>query len=80
MVYLCFCHFPKVLVCYPGNFSEEKILIEQWRKEYNQVWPPAPEARMLITLTKGGILCGGKSLMAIEFYHCLDRKSRSIIR
>ena len=38
---------------------EAKILIEQWRKEYNQVrphsslscQPPAPEAKLSLTLT-----------------------------
>ncbi len=39
--------------------TEAKLLIEQWRREYNQVRPhsslgyrpPAPEARMPVTLT-----------------------------
>jgi len=38
---------------------EAKVLIADWRKEYNQFWPysllcykpPAPEAKMLVTLT-----------------------------
>ena len=29
---------------------EAKILIEQWRKEYNQLRPPAPEVRIPVTL------------------------------
>ena len=41
------------------TLTEAKVLIEQWRKEYNQVRPhsslgyrpPAPEARILVTLT-----------------------------
>jgi len=41
------------------NLVEAKALIEQWRKEYNQLRPhsslgyrpPAPESRMLVTLT-----------------------------
>ena len=41
------------------TLTEAKVLIEQWRREYNQVWPhnslgyrpPAPEARMPVTLT-----------------------------
>jgi transposase InsO family protein len=41
------------------TLTEAKALIEQWRKEYNQVRPhsslgyrpPAPEARIPVTLT-----------------------------
>jgi putative transposase len=41
------------------TLQEAKVLIEQWRKEYNQIRPhsalryrpPAPEARMAVTLT-----------------------------
>ena len=41
------------------TLTEAKVLIEQWRREYNEVrphsslgyQPPAPEARMLVTLT-----------------------------
>jgi len=41
------------------TLTEEKILIEQWRREYNQIRPhsslgyrpPAPEAIMPVTLT-----------------------------
>ena len=41
------------------TLTEAKVLIEQWRREYNQVRPhsslgyrpPAPEARILVTLT-----------------------------
>ena len=41
------------------TLTEAKVLIEQWRQEYNQVRPhsslsykpPAPEAKMLETLT-----------------------------
>ena len=41
------------------TLTEAKVLIEQWRREYNQVRPhsargykpPAPEAKMLVTLT-----------------------------
>jgi len=41
------------------TLTEAKVLIEQWRKEYNQVRPhsslgyrpPAPEARIPVTLT-----------------------------
>ena len=41
------------------TLTEAKVLIEQWRQEYNQVRPhsslgyrpPAPEARILVTLT-----------------------------
>ncbi len=41
------------------TLTETKVLIEQWRREYNQVRthsslgyrPPAPEARILVTLT-----------------------------
>ena len=41
------------------TFEEAKVLIEQWRKEYNQVRPhsaknyrpPAPEAKLVLTLT-----------------------------
>ncbi len=41
------------------TLTEAKVLIEQWRREYNQVrphsslgyQPPAPEARILVTLT-----------------------------
>ncbi len=41
------------------TLTEPKVLIEQWRKEYNQVrphsslgyQPPAPETTMLVTLT-----------------------------
>ena len=41
------------------TLTEAMILIEQWRREYNEVrphsslgyQPPAPEARMLVTLT-----------------------------
>ena len=41
------------------TLTEAKILIEQWKREYNEVrphsslgyQPPAPEARMLVTLT-----------------------------
>ena len=40
------------------TLTEAKVLIEQWRREYNQVcphsslgyWPPAPEARIPVTL------------------------------
>ncbi len=47
--------------------TEAKILIEEWRKEYNQVRPhsaldyrpPAPEA--IITLTLASIINGGRS-------------------
>ena len=42
-----------------ATLTEAKVLIEQWRREYNQVRPhsslgyrpPAPEARILVTLT-----------------------------
>ena len=42
-----------------ATLTEAKILIEQWRKEYNQVRPhislgyrlPAPEAAISVTLT-----------------------------
>jgi transposase InsO family protein len=41
------------------TLTEAKVLIEQWRREYNQIRPhsakgykpPAPEAKMLVTLT-----------------------------
>jgi transposase InsO family protein len=41
------------------TLEEAKVLIEQWRKEYNQVrphsslgyWPPAPEATLSVALT-----------------------------
>ena len=41
------------------TLTEAQVLIEQWRQEYNQVRPhsslgyrpPAPEARILVTLT-----------------------------
>ena len=41
------------------TLTEAEVLIEQWRKEYNQVrphsslgyLPPAPEAKILVTLT-----------------------------
>jgi len=41
------------------TLAEAKVLIGQWRREYNQVRPhsllgcrpPAPEARILVTLT-----------------------------
>ena len=41
------------------TLTEAQVLIEQWRREYNQVrphsslgyWPPAPEARIPVTLT-----------------------------
>jgi len=41
------------------TLTEAKVLIGQWRREYNQVrphssfgyQPPAPEARILVTLT-----------------------------
>ncbi len=41
------------------TLTEARILIEQWRREYNQVrphsslgyWPPAPEARIPVALT-----------------------------
>ena len=42
-----------------ATLTEAKVLIEQWRREYNQVRlhsslgyrPPAPEARIPVTLT-----------------------------
>ncbi|MFC1940375.1 integrase core domain-containing protein [Chloroflexota bacterium] len=42
------------------TLTEEKVLIEQWRREYNQVRPhgsldcqaPAPESIILVTLTR----------------------------
>ena len=42
-----------------NTLTEVKILIEEWRREYNQVRPhsslgyrpPAPEVRILVTLT-----------------------------
>jgi transposase InsO family protein len=42
------------------TLTEAKVLIADWRKEYNQVRPhsslgykpPAPEAKMLVTLTQ----------------------------
>lgn len=53
---------------YFTTLTEAKILIEEWRKEYNQVRPhsalnyrpPAPEALLLLTLASGTIN-GGRS-------------------
>jgi transposase InsO family protein len=41
------------------TLTEAKVLIEQWRKEYNHIrphsslgyWPPAPETKLSVTLT-----------------------------
>ena len=50
---------PKVPIKEMPVLTEAKVLIEEWRREYNQVRPhsakgykpPAPEAKMLVTLT-----------------------------
>jgi hypothetical protein len=54
---------------------ESKVLIERWRKEYNQVrphsslayWPPAPEAVMPVTLAQGVVpFMGAGQLLSKE--------------
>ena len=55
---------PKKIISHRGleafyTLTEATVLIEQWRREYNQVrphsslgyWPPAPETRISVTLT-----------------------------